>query len=78
MIVGLDDARNTAKLCFRLVKDGCKLTITKSLLKRVYMCNLVCNYMIFSYIHPLENCSSFKSPNRPWERAPNSENNDAI
>jgi ERI1 exoribonuclease 2 len=28
---GLDDARNTAKLCYRLVKDGCKLNVTKSL-----------------------------------------------
>ena len=33
--VGLDDARNTAKLCYRLVKDGCRLNITKSLWKKV-------------------------------------------
>ena len=28
---GLDDARNTAALCARLVQDGCQLKITKSL-----------------------------------------------
>ena len=32
---GLDDARNTAKLCYRLVKDGCRLNITRSLWKKV-------------------------------------------
>ena len=27
--VGIDDARNTAKLCYRMVRDGCRLDITK-------------------------------------------------
>lgn len=29
--VGLDDARNTAMLCIRLINDGCVLRITKSI-----------------------------------------------
>lgn len=29
--VGLDDARNTAMLCIRLINDGCILKITKSI-----------------------------------------------
>lgn len=35
MLTGLDDARNTAKLCHRLVQDGCRLIITKSQWKEV-------------------------------------------
>ncbi|XP_064395186.1 ERI1 exoribonuclease 2-like isoform X2 [Halichondria panicea] len=32
---GIDDARNTAKLCYRMVRDGCKLNITKCIDKAV-------------------------------------------
>ena len=28
---GLDDARNTSRLCYRMAKDGCQLCITKSI-----------------------------------------------
>lgn len=33
--VGIDDARNTAKLCYRMVRDGCRLDITKCIQKQV-------------------------------------------
>ena len=33
--VGIDDARNTAKLCYRMVRDGCRLDITKCIQTQV-------------------------------------------
>ena len=33
--VGIDDARNTAKLCYRMVRDGCRMDITKCIQSRV-------------------------------------------
>lgn len=35
LCIGIDDARNTAKLCYRLVRDGCKLNITKCIHRKV-------------------------------------------
>ena len=34
---GLDDARNTARVCARMVSDGCLLKITKSIHEKVSM-----------------------------------------
>ena len=33
---GIDDARNTAKLCHRMVRDGCRLNITKCIHSKVH------------------------------------------
>ena len=33
LCVGIDDAKNTARLCYRMVCDGCLMTITKSIAK---------------------------------------------
>ena len=41
--LGIDDARNTAKLCYRMVRDGCKLNITKSIDNKV-PCSGVARY----------------------------------
>ena len=30
LLLGLDDARNTARLAWRMVSDGCVMQITKS------------------------------------------------
>lgn len=32
---GIDDATNTARLCHRMVRDGCRLSITKCIHKLV-------------------------------------------
>ena len=34
---GLDDAKNTARICARMVSDGCLLKITKSIHEKVSM-----------------------------------------
>lgn len=33
--LGIDDAKNTANLCYRMVQDGCRLTITKCIHRQV-------------------------------------------
>ncbi|XP_051661718.1 ERI1 exoribonuclease 2 isoform X2 [Manacus candei] len=38
---GLDDSRNTARLAWRLICDGCVLRVTKSLDKARLQCNLI-------------------------------------
>ena len=51
LLIGLDDARNTAKLCYRMVKDGCRLNITKSLWKKVSSVCRLLNVSVFRLLH---------------------------
>ncbi|XP_060606663.1 ERI1 exoribonuclease 2-like [Ruditapes philippinarum] len=45
---GVDDARNTAKLAFRMIKDGCQMKVTKTL--KTHERSVSCNPTMLQYV----------------------------